>query len=749
MESFVILHGLGGRFSRSAASLNGFGKMKEKLPNYLSSVVLASLIISSYGLAAVIASLPLDSQIDIGLGPAITGHQAFGSENGIGFVQRNLTQGNGAGTMWYGPDINLTKAGYGPYVDLSKQGARIEFTARYFQGNGNSKPYDDAPIMVKIVDANGKTAWLGTAYGPKPNPTYPAWLTATKSVSGAPSNVDKSKIVTVGFYGADFFGTGNDFVQIRNLRLVDDTIQQLTPLHGVKNLPDGTVANVEGTVSAVFSSIGRFYLQAPDNYCGIQVRSDSPPTEGQRLQISGIVQTDAISNEIYLQALQMQAMGSGQVKPVFMNLRSLGGSDLFRQKGANGALGPNNVGLLVKIAGRLIAKAEDNSWIYVTDSIPANGNGEQGVKVSLGHIPYLQRPSLIQNHHVIITGISSLFVDDNNHKPLVLAKQGGYFDPLDDGNHPRTFRIMVVNFDPFCPGHGNKRVHEVFNWNNPNALMQGYITDLANTSGGWCNFVVTRWFDANYFPHFEDGFQYDPDQYVQAWRTQTGLHSGWANYMRILTDSTYPHNQPKTIAQRIADDEIDEVVLFAGPGIGFYEAASAGPNPFFLNGATYTLPEAKRNFAIMGLNYERGVDCMLESFMHRAESVMSKVYPSPDWWLPTYPPANNWEKFRMIDIRGAGNSAVGTVHYAPNSLTDYDWGNTRYVWSMCDDWLNNWPNLQGASTKRLVNCSEWGNGNMRLHHVWWLNHFPKAPGVNPDGRQNNWWKYVCDLNNYH
>jgi hypothetical protein len=102
----------------------------------------------------------------------------------------------------------------------------------------------------------------------------------------------------------------------------------------------------------------------------------------------------------------------------------------------------------------------------------------------------------------------------------------------------------------------------------------------------------------------------------------------------------------------------------------------------------------------------------------------------------------------MFDQVQDGEAACGITHFAPNSATDYDWGNTTKVMSTCNVWLYNWPNLKGASTKRLVDCSEWGGGDMRLHHVWWLNHIPKAAGVNPDGKQNNWWKYFVNYSSY-
>jgi hypothetical protein len=44
-----------------------------------------------------------------------------------------------------------------------------------------------------------------------------------------------------------------------------------------------------------------------------------------------------------------------------------------------------------------------------------------------------------------------------------------------------------------------------------------------------------------------------------------------------------------------------------------------------------------------------------------------------------------------------------------------------------------------------VNCEEWGNGEIRQHHVWWLRHFPHAPGQ-MNGIANNWWRYVMDPN---
>ena len=82
------------------------------------------------------------------------------------------------------------------------------------------------------------------------------------------------------------------------------------------------------------------------------------------------------------------------------------------------------------------------------------------------------------------------------------------------------------------------------------------------------------------------------------------------------------------------------------------------------------------------------------------------------------------------------------MHFTPNSVQDYDWGNQTVVPSRCDDWLS-FPNFQGLV--RQVNCADWGNGDIREHHKWWLKHLPKVAGLT-NGIGNNWWSYFIDPN---
>ena len=684
----------------------------------------------------VLVEIPMDQQINIGLGDAITEFTEFATEGEIGFCRKNLTGGG-----WYGgPVVNFVKAGYGPYVDMSGPGCEIHYTARYFQGGGNTNPYGDAPIFVTLRDVNWAGRSLGISYGPQPYPTYPEWIDVTDDMTpdSGDAHFDLSKVIQVEFYGTDWEGRGQDFIEIRDLVVTVGPQYNPVTIGDVKAAGMYALLDTEGVVTAVFPLEELFYIQSEDQACGIQVRSPEMPKAGQRLLVRGMLFSDG-SNELFLDASEWTADGTGAVEPVFMRASQLGGAAAGTQVGVEGGHGANNTGLLVKMWGTVLEKTVNCEQITLSD---ASGNGP-ALQVNLMGLSPGRRLNTSVGERILFTGISSLYIDNEDRVRPMLRCRGleDYESYFTEDTAPPVIKVAVVNCDPHCPSYGNKRTHEHFNWNDPHQLAQDYIADMRHSSGGWCQYEIVSWYDAEYYPKYNDGFQYTPDGYVAAWTSQN-LYEGSTDHALLMSDMDYEHNQPVSISGRVASGEIDEVWLFAPPSsYGGWEASMVGPHPFFVNGGMYTWPASLRNFVIMGFSFERGVDCMLEDFVHRAECTMSQVYGPPDWWFPTYPATTNWDRFRMIELRGPGESAVGMCHYSPNSTTDYDWGNMTPVWSMCDDWLTNWPNLQGASTKRIVDATEWGSGDQRLHHIWWLERIPRAPGVNADGVQNNWWRY--------
>ena len=705
------------------------------------------------GRAEVVVSLPLGRQVN----GALSGVTEYLAEDGLGFARTRLPEGAGAGGWYEGLAVDLVAAGIGP-VDLSAPGSVIRYTARYFQGAGNTNPYGDAPIIAVLGGTDGREVELGISYGARPPATYPEWVTCVDDVPTAEEarGVDLTCITRVRFRGTDWAGKGGDYVDLREVALITPTTAD--PPHSLFEAlqsADGTEVGVAGAAMPPREAADLLVLEDYVSCSTLRLRDAVEPT---RLQVSplgrmvvarGELRTDPASGERFLQAEWWAYLGAG---PASEALR-MGGrisvtcAELMDPK----TFEERCLGHEAELRATVCATAPALRSVYLWDTHEPGRTAAPRLDVSA--IPSWQRPSFHVGEEVTIVAACCFAADEAGRKTPVLRvrSRSDITHHLPPGNEPRTFRAFGLVFDPPCPGHEGQLTHAVMGWNDARDLAAQYIGALRDASNGWCRYEMAGWADFPTHAPFEDGYIYDPDEYIEAWRNRKDqpLHEGKSDIVRLLTDKTFAHNQPQSLAERVAAGEIDEVFLFGSPvALSASEAAMAGPEPFFINGDTYPLPEAKRNFAIMGFNYERDVDCMLEDFCHRTECTMTRVYEPPDFWFPTHPPGNLWDAFRLFDQRAPGEAANGICHYAPNSLSDYEWGNPTPVPSTCDDWLYNWPNLQGAATKRIVSCDEWGGGGMAEHHVWWLNRLPNWPGVGDDGRLRNWWKYVCDPNGY-
>ncbi|MCA9962135.1 MAG: hypothetical protein KC443_24035 [Anaerolineales bacterium] len=295
---------------------------------------------------------------------------------------------------------------------------------------------------------------------------------------------------------------------------------------------------------------------------------------------------------------------------------------------------------------------------------------------------------------------------------------------------PVSPRVLLIIHAPRVQRENGRTLQQILRWHDPDTLAQQYIADLREASYGYLNYQISERIEVNEFPVKADGFVYDADTYLYRWRSRTGFHiPDQVDYARLL-------KQFKVIP-RINLGQIDEVWLMAFPYAGYYESIMGGPAAFWCNAPPLgEIGRCNRRFVIMGFNYERGVGEMLESFGHRVESIMAHVYRHKKG------DANLWQRFIRYDQRHPGDAECGNVHFAPNSERDYDWGNQRWVRSFCDSWLQ-FPQLDAPS--RRVNCSEWGNGDIRQHHLWWLRHLPHTTGKS-GGISHNWWQYVVDPN---
>ena len=166
------------------------------------------------------------------------------------------------------------------------------------------------------------------------------------------------------------------------------------------------------------------------------------------------------------------------------------------------------------------------------------------------------------------------------------------------------------------------------------------------------------------------------------------------------------------------------------------ETIMVGKNAFWCNGAP--IQKNCKPFVVYCFNDERDIDCMMHDAGHRAEQILSNVYGWADY-SKNYDDYTDWEKFSAYDKVAPGNSGVGLVHFAPNSITDYQWNNSTYVDSYCNDW-DNYPDMKGK--KDTVHYTTWGNGNEERYLRWWFGKLPHVSRYDRrTGKYMNWWIY--------
>lgn len=293
--------------------------------------------------------------------------------------------------------------------------------------------------------------------------------------------------------------------------------------------------------------------------------------------------------------------------------------------------------------------------------------------------------------------------------------------------HPR---VLVVVYDPACRSERGRPLSHVLGWNDPLELTRAYVRDLAEVSRGYLRYDLVEALRLDEFPRKADGFHYDDATYLRCWRVGAGFHDpDGVDYEAVLarTDAI----------RRVQAGELDEVWVWGPPYAGLWESTMVGRGAYWCNSDPLDGLACRRPFIVMGFNYERGVGEMLESFGHRAESMLARAFGSWREWGGSEDHA--WDRFTAYDAVAPGRAGCGNVHFAPNSTRDYEWGNPAPVWSTCDTWPD-YPHA--AERRREVDCREWGNGDIRAHHRWWLAHLPRSAGET-HGLRNDWWSYLA------
>ena len=129
----------------------------------------------------------------------------------------------------------------------------------------------------------------------------------------------------------------------------------------VKSKPNQSGALVRGVVvsrTLTPGAPGIIYVQQPDRSSGIKVLDAPLVDEGDVLTIAGRVNT--VAGERQLTALEVLKTGSQDApRPLYVRGTAIGGGPLGLQPGVAGSAGLNNVGLLIRTAGKLTEIGSD------------------------------------------------------------------------------------------------------------------------------------------------------------------------------------------------------------------------------------------------------------------------------------------------------------------------------------------------------------------------------------------------------
>lgn len=323
---------------------------------------------------------------------------------------------------------------------------------------------------------------------------------------------------------------------------------------------------------------------------------------------------------------------------------------------------------------------------------------------------------------LLIFSILSFFLYKNNGKLV------------SDVHAAATVRVRVIVLDPIIESENNQRLSDLLDANDPNDLIEEYISDVSTASDGYVDYEVVSYEVADYIATLVNNYTYSDEEMLACAQEESNCQLDpdevpyYIKYSEFLNDFQ--------ACDGSNNDDYDELWVFGSAGMGFYESIMAGPRGYWTNGPSLT-NSCNEHMHIMGFNYSRTNLEMLESLGHRIEGTLDYVFDEYPSYYP-YPRNTPWGKFSTVDIRHPGLSACGTIHHPPNATVAGDYSNPNEVGNNCPSYYE-YPQFV---TSIFIDCDIWGCDQYGFLK-WWMYNLPANSGMS-SGYYNNWWKYIVE-----
>lgn len=287
---------------------------------------------------------------------------------------------------------------------------------------------------------------------------------------------------------------------------------------------------------------------------------------------------------------------------------------------------------------------------------------------------------------------------------------------LENRTYPQKIRVLEIRFFPA----GNDFLYHP---DTLSAQLQTMIRDASKFHG---------YTNSSAIPSTEV-------EIVQVINHQSKRPSGggdWEeSYKQIL--------QQDNVCETIKNQNIDQLWVWADPRAGYDESPGQEyviSSNFFRNSVQpVTIPSepfcnGERGFVFFEFDFSRTADLALHSYGHYLEGLIGNLQSGELFW-----------KQYSGETSGSfpRSERCGNVHFPPNGRYGYDYGNTAYVRTSCENW-----NPAVSGTKTRMNCNRWGC-SQEGYLKWWMQNMPNQGNtLTYQGKKlPNWFDFTANLDN--
>lgn len=333
-----------------------------------------------------------------------------------GNINLSVVGGLGATLRWFDDTCGGHTIGIGNPLQIVSPEMTTTYYARWESYLGNStcasvtvtvKPRPATPtgaIATPSAVYPGQCATLSAQVG---SGLVLEWLTDSCNGAVIPGGVSPTVCpsVTTGYYA-------------RARDLVTGCVSKCIPIVvmvSIKKQIDTMSVTVTDSV-VTYATTGMFYIEDAGRFTGIRVmRTGHGLGEGMHAYVYGTMRTND-DKERYIEATTANRNGTDILilEPLIMNNRDLGGGDWLRtfgstagQIGVAGGVGLNNIGLLIRVWGRVTQVG--SGYLYIDDGSELLDGTSTGLSANKGIKIICNSASYSTGQYLVVSGISSCF----------------------------------------------------------------------------------------------------------------------------------------------------------------------------------------------------------------------------------------------------------------------------------------------------------------------------------------------------